>query len=43
MLMLDIAADPARLVPILHYDGMPLNAGFVVNGVLEAMAKGQAA
>jgi hypothetical protein len=27
----------------LHYDGMPLNAGFVVDKVLEEVAKGQAA
>jgi 2-oxoglutarate ferredoxin oxidoreductase subunit alpha len=43
LLMLDAAADPARLVSLLHYNGMPLNAGFVVKRVLEERAKGQAA
>jgi 2-oxoglutarate ferredoxin oxidoreductase subunit alpha len=43
MLMLDIDADPAKLVPLLHYNGMPMNAGFVVNKVLEERAKGRAA
>ena len=43
MLMLDIAADPMKLVSLLHYNGMPLNAGFVVDKVLEEQAKGRAA
>jgi hypothetical protein len=43
MLMLDIDADPRKLVPLLRYDGMPLNAGFVVDKVLEEVAKGRAA
>ncbi len=43
ILMLDSDADPARLVPLLHYDGMPLNAGFVVDNVLAEIAKGRAA
>ncbi|MGI9271172.1 MAG: 2-oxoacid:acceptor oxidoreductase subunit alpha [Woeseiaceae bacterium] len=43
MLMLDIDADPSKLVSVLHYNGMPLNAGFVVDRVLEEIAKGQAA
>jgi hypothetical protein len=43
MLMLDIDADPAKLVSLLHYDGMPLNAGFVVDKVLEEISKGRAA
>jgi 2-oxoglutarate ferredoxin oxidoreductase subunit alpha len=43
LLMLDCNADPAKIVSILHYDGMPLNAGFVVKRVLEERAKGQAA
>ena len=41
--MLDCDADPSTLVSLLHYDGMPLNAGFVVRKVLEEIAKGQAA
>jgi 2-oxoglutarate ferredoxin oxidoreductase subunit alpha len=43
LLMLDCDADPAKLVSLLHYNGLPLNAGFVVNRVLEERAKGQAA
>ena len=43
LLMLDIDADPAKLVPLLHYDGMPINAGFVVEKVLEEVSKGRAA
>jgi 2-oxoglutarate ferredoxin oxidoreductase subunit alpha len=43
LLILDCEANPARLVPLLHYNGLPLNAGFVVNRVLEERSKGQAA
>jgi 2-oxoglutarate ferredoxin oxidoreductase subunit alpha len=43
LLMLDIDADPSKLVPLLHYNGMPMNAGFVVDRVLEETAKGRAA
>tara|TARA_R110002049_G_scaffold54869_38_gene152541 strand:+ start:1590 stop:3413 length:1824 start_codon:yes stop_codon:yes gene_type:complete len=43
LLMLDIDADPARLVSVLHYNGIPLNAGFVVDGILEKISKGRAA
>ncbi|MEO1202060.1 MAG: 2-oxoacid:acceptor oxidoreductase subunit alpha [Pseudomonadota bacterium] len=43
LLMLDAEADPAKLVPLLHYNGIPLGAGFVVDAVLDARSKGQAA
>ena len=43
LLITDIEADQKRLVSLLHYDGMPINAGFVVDGVLEKIATGQAA
>jgi len=43
LLMLDSGADPAKLVPLLHYNGMPINAAFVVQRVLEEIAKGRAA
>ena len=43
LLMLDIDADPKKLVSLLHYDGLPINAGFVVEAVLEEIAKGRAA
>jgi len=43
MLMLDIDAQPSKLVSLLHYNGMPLNAGFVVTRIQEEVAKGRAA
>lgn len=43
LLILDGDIDPAKLVPMLHYDGMPINATFVIDKVLEESAKGQAA
>jgi 2-oxoglutarate ferredoxin oxidoreductase subunit alpha len=43
LLILDCAADPARLVSLLHYNGLPLNAGFVVTSVLEEQSRGRAA
>ena len=43
LLMLDIDADPKKLVPVLHYDGMPINAGFVADKIEEEVAKGRAA
>jgi 2-oxoglutarate ferredoxin oxidoreductase subunit alpha len=43
LLMLDIEADARKLVPILHYNGMPLAASFVMQKVQEDLAKGRAA
>ena len=43
LLILDADADPTKLVSVLHYNGIPLNAGFVVDRVLEERARGQAA
>ena len=43
LLMLDIEADGRKLVPVLHYDGMPLAANFIVQKVQEDLAKGRAA
>ncbi len=43
LLVLDIDADPSKLVSLLHYNGIPINAGFVVDRVLEEIAKGRAA
>ena len=43
LLINDIGADQNKLVSLLHYDGMPINSGFVVERVLEEIAKGQAA
>ena len=43
LLIDDVDADPRKLVSVLHYDGMPLNAGSVVDGVLSEIKKGRAA
>jgi 2-oxoglutarate ferredoxin oxidoreductase subunit alpha len=43
LLMLDIAADPDKLVPMLHYNGLPISADFIIERVEEETAKGQAA
>ena len=43
LLLLDADGDPKKLEPLLHYNGMPINAGFVVDSVREKLSKGQAA
>jgi 2-oxoglutarate ferredoxin oxidoreductase subunit alpha len=43
LLMLDAKVNPDKLVSMLHYDGMPVSARFVIDRVLEEVAKGQAA
>ncbi|MEL7185254.1 MAG: 2-oxoacid:acceptor oxidoreductase subunit alpha [Pseudomonadota bacterium] len=43
LLVNDIDADPKKLVPLLHYNGMPINAGFVVDAVKAEIQKGRAA
>jgi 2-oxoglutarate ferredoxin oxidoreductase subunit alpha len=43
LLILDSKVSPDKLVSLLHYNGMPLTAGFVVNRILEEMSEGQAA
>ena len=43
LLMLDLEADAKKLKPVLHYDGMPMAASFIVQKVLEHKAKGRAA
>jgi len=43
LLINDIDADQNKLVSLLHYNGMPINAGFVVEAVLAEIAKGRAA
>jgi 2-oxoglutarate ferredoxin oxidoreductase subunit alpha len=39
LLTLETAVEKAKLQSILHYDGMPLSAGFVVEAVLAALGK----
>ena len=43
LLINDIEADQRKLVSLLHYNGMPINSGFVVDSVLQEIAKGRAA
>ena len=33
MLVNELELDPARLVPILHYDGTPITARFIVSEI----------
>jgi 2-oxoglutarate ferredoxin oxidoreductase subunit alpha len=43
LMILDAEADPKKIVSMLHYDGMPMNAEFVVEKVEKEVAKGRAA
>jgi len=43
LLILDADADPRKLIPMLHYDGMPINANFVIDRVEKQLEKGRAA
>ena len=43
LLILESEADPAKFISLLHYNGIPMNAAFVVEKVLEETAKGEAA
>jgi 2-oxoglutarate ferredoxin oxidoreductase subunit alpha len=43
LLLLDANADPKKLISMLHYNGMPLSANFVVDRVLAETSKGQVA
>ena len=46
LLILDTEEPPAKFVPMLHYNGLPINAAFVVERVLEEVPgvdKGRAA
>jgi len=43
LLILDAGIDQKKLVPVLHYNGMPMNAGFVVERIREDREKNEAA
>jgi 2-oxoglutarate ferredoxin oxidoreductase subunit alpha len=43
LLMLDAGVDPAKLISLLHYDGVPIDAGFVEEKVLAENSRGRAA
>ncbi|MGH7115620.1 MAG: hypothetical protein ACREE9_14120, partial [Stellaceae bacterium] len=37
LLMNDGDIDPARLVPVLHYDGTPITARFIVKAIADML------
>ena len=37
LLTIDGEIDPARLVPILHYDGTPITARFIVKAIADIL------
>jgi len=43
LMILDLEVNPACLVPVLHYDGLPITAEFVTRRIREELAKGEAA
>ena len=43
LLIHDIEADQTKLVSLLHYNGVPINAGFVIDKVFEKVSMGKAA
>ena len=43
MLVNELQVDPARLVPILHYDGTPITARFIVQAISDRMPGAQRA
>jgi len=43
LLILDAGIDQKKLVPVLHYNGMPMHAGFVVDRIREDREKHEAA
>ena len=38
LLTTELEIDPARLVPILHYDGTPITARFIVKAIADMLA-----
>jgi 2-oxoglutarate ferredoxin oxidoreductase subunit alpha len=43
LLILDAEVDADKLVSVLHYDGMPIDAEFIIEKIEEEVAKGRAA
>jgi 2-oxoglutarate ferredoxin oxidoreductase subunit alpha len=43
LLLLETIVDADRLVPVLHYDGLPMTAASIVDGINQDLAKGEAA
>jgi len=38
LLMSELHAEPARLVPVLHFDGTPITARFITSEIAEIVA-----
>jgi len=43
LLTTELNLDPAHLIPVLSYDGMPVSSDFIVDAVSELILQGQAA
>ena len=43
LLMLETRVDPDKLIAVLHYDGLPIAASSIVDGINQDMAAGKAA
>ncbi len=43
LLLLETSVDPSKLVPVLHYDGLPITAADVIEKIEQGMARGEAA
>ena len=43
LLVLETDVDPRKLIPVLHYNGLPINAGFITDRINQDMARGRAA
>lgn len=41
MLMTELGIDPAKLVPVLHYEGAPITARFISGEIAQLMSLGQ--
>jgi 2-oxoglutarate ferredoxin oxidoreductase subunit alpha len=41
MLINEGEIDPAKLVPVLHYDGTPITARYIAGKIAQLMAVGQ--
>jgi hypothetical protein len=43
LLLLETRVEQSTLVPVLHYDGLPVTAAAIVDGINQDMMKGKAA
>jgi len=42
LLVNEFGIDPAKLVPVLHFDGTPITARFIARAITESMCIGGA-